>query len=288
MSQRTAIKDILFQNRLSPKKRYGQNFLVQPNTARQIVEKAHIGLDDTILELGVGFGALTRFIADCAKKVIGLEIDAGIVRWHEEQADLPENVFLRHEDFLAADFIRLAEESGGQLKIVANLPYSVSSPLLFKVIEAREAVAWAVFMLQKEVAQRLTAPLGTKEYGILSVLFGACAEIETLMEIHPAQFHPRPKVFSRVVLITLNPEPPAVLAFPPYNRQIFTALVKAAFQQRRKMVLNSLSSAMVLDLGKEKVEACLNQAKIPPTLRPERMEVKDFINLARAYEEISP
>ncbi|MDX1776970.1 MAG: rRNA adenine dimethyltransferase family protein, partial [Desulfobulbales bacterium] len=129
------IKEILQQHQLAPKKRFGQNFLVNRNIAQKIVHMAGIYPQDTIIELGVGFGALTGHLAAVCAKVIGLEIDSGIIRYHKEEASLPENVTLQHQDILKADFVKLAEEAGGRLKIIANLPYSISNPLLFKLTE---------------------------------------------------------------------------------------------------------------------------------------------------------
>lgn len=280
------VKDLLSQRQLAPKKSLGQNFLKHRGTAQRIVELAGVLPEDTIVELGVGMGALTHLIAARAKRVIGLEIDAGIVRWQQEEGHLPANVDLRHEDLLKSDFAALAKQSGQPLKIIANLPYVISSPLLFKLIANREIVAWAVLMLQKEVALRLTASVGTKAYGILSVLLGACATIEPLLDLGPEQFHPRPKIISTVARITLNPPPPRAQALPPFDWSILTRMVKAAFQQRRKTLLNALSSAASLATTKDEVAACLAQAGIRPDIRAERLTIEDYVTLARTWESL--
>jgi 16S rRNA (adenine1518-N6/adenine1519-N6)-dimethyltransferase len=199
------IKEILKQQRLAPKKRFGQNFLINQNISEKIVRLAGISPDDTIIELGVGFGALTSILAANCKKVIGLEIDSGIIRYHMEQGSLPDNVTLVHQDILRADFGKLAKEAGGRIKILANLPYSISNPLLFKLTLQMDNIEWAVLMLQKEVAQRLTADMSTKDYGILTIRMAACASVEKLLDLGPQHFHPRPKVDSQVVKITFHP-----------------------------------------------------------------------------------
>ena len=132
------IKDILKQQKLAPKKRFGQNFLVNKNISEKIVRLAGINPDDTIIELGVGLGALTGYLAKSCKKIIGLEIDSGIIRYHEEEGSLPDNVTLLHQDILQADFSKLANEAGGRIKIIANLHYSISNPLLFNSLDGRK------------------------------------------------------------------------------------------------------------------------------------------------------
>lgn len=270
MSPRNSVKDILKSQKLAPHKKLGQNFLVHRQTAEKIVHSANITSSDTIIELGVGLGALTLPIARQAHKVIGIEIDAGIVRWHEEKKELPANVTLIHQDLLKTDFKQLAEQDGQLLKIMANLPYSISNPLLFKLIENRDAVEWAVLMLQKEVGERLVASVGTKEYGVLTVLLNSCASIKKLMELGPGQFHPKPKVDSVVVRITFNPLPTEVEQLPIFDRKLFKKIVKSAFQQRRKTLLNALSSNPLLPYDKVKVKTALATAEIDSKIRAEK------------------
>lgn len=279
MSRHPDHKAILHQRQLAASRQRGQNFLVHRHTAELIADLAGVTAADRVVELGVGFGALTGPLAERAAAVIGLEIDSGIVAWHREEQDLPPNVTLRHEDLLKADFVRLADESGGRLKIVANLPYSISNPLLFKLLENREVVESAVLMLQKEVGQRLTAAPATKEYGILTVLLNGCARVEKLLDVGPGQFHPRPKVDSVVVRITFIPVPERVAKLPPHDPDLLKRLVKAAFQQRRKTLLNSLSASGLPGTAKESLPDLLNQAGIAPQVRPERLTVEDFVRI---------
>ncbi|MCK5323120.1 MAG: ribosomal RNA small subunit methyltransferase A [Desulfobulbaceae bacterium] len=287
MSSNQNFVRILREHGLAPKKKLGQNFLVHRQTAARIVDLAGVGPDDFILELGVGFGTLTKPIAERAANVIGLEIDAGIVKWHKEEGELPDNVTLIHEDLLKSDFRELAEKCGGCLKILANLPYSVSNPLFFKLIECRDVVKWAVLMVQKEVGQRLCAEPGTKKYGILSVLLGSCASVQTLMKLGPGQFHPRPKVDSVVIRILFDPPPERARLLPPYDRKIFHRLVKSAFQKRRKTLINSLSSSGFPELDKDTILQVLEKCGIPSGIRAERLTIEDFVKMTIAFQPLN-
>ncbi len=282
MTSRIDIKKILRQGKLAPSKQRGQNFLVNPATSEAIVAKAGVTSTDTIVELGVGLGALTIPLAAKAGKVIGLEVDSGIIAWHQAEKMLPANVSLLHQDLLQADFRELAELSGGPLKIIANLPYSLSNLLLFKLIENRDVMEYAVLMLQKEVGQRLKAVPGTKQYGVLTVLLGAYAAVEVLMEVGPGNFHPRPKVDSVVVKITFQPATKRIRELPEHDYGILKKLVNASFQQRRKTLLNSLSAANIPGLNKEALLDILPRVDIDPKVRPERLTVEDFVRLANA------
>ncbi len=280
------IKEILQEHKLAPKKRFGQNFLINRNISEKIVRLAEIGPDDTIIELGVGFGALTGHLAGICKKVIGLEVDAGIIRYLSEEGGLPENVSLLHQDILQTDFAKLAEESGDRLKIIANLPYSISNPLLFKLILYKEKIKWAVLMLQKEVAQRLTAEVGTKNYGILTVRMAACASAKKILDLGPQHFHPRPKVDSQVVKITFLPKPERATALPDYDQELFKKIVDAAFQQRRKTLINALSAANITGIDKKTLEVVLEKLGLDNRIRGERLTVEDFAALTKILQQM--
>ena len=285
MSDSYTIKDILKDQNLAPSKKLGQNFLVNKQTPIMIVERAGVSDEDTVVELGVGLGSLTIPLAARVKKVIGIELDSGIIKWQRESGNLPENVELIHQDLLKADFVDLAERCGGKLKIMANLPYSISNPLLFKLIDNQAVMGWATLMLQKEVADRLTASVGTKEYGILSILLGACASVESILTVGPEQFHPRPKVDSRVVKIVFDPVPDRVQALPAHDSALLRQLVKGAFQQRRKTLLNSLSAVALPGCGKTMVGEFLDRAEIDPKTRAERLQVEDFVRLTNVVSQ---
>jgi len=285
MYTRQGIRDVLENNQLAPKKKFGQNFLVNQQIVQAILHRANPAPEDTIIELGVGLGSMTIPLAARVKKVIGIEIDSGLVRWHAEEHDLPDNVTLIHEDLLKSDFPLLAAQNGGRLKIIANLPYSISNPLLFKLLDNKDIMDSAVLMLQKEVAERLIAAPSTKAYGVLSVLLGACTTVESLMKIGPEQFHPRPKVDSLVVKITFNPLPKQLKQLPDYDMKLLKALVKGAFGQRRKTLLNSLHATGIKNLGKDEVRQVLVEAGLAESRRPDQLTVAEYINLSRIYGE---
>lgn len=280
------IKEVLRHKELAPLKKLGQNFLIYPETAARIVHLAGVTPQDTILELGVGLGTLSEPLSKQAHHVIGLEIDSGIIAWQNSEGNLAENVTLLHQDLLKADFHELAKQSGGKLKIVANLPYSISNPLLFKLMDNKMDMEWAVLMLQKEVAMRLVASPSTKEYGILSVLLAGCAEVNRLMNVGPGQFYPRPKIDSVVVKIQFHPQPLRSKALPEHDEKILRQIVKGSFQQRRKTLVNALSSAPLLSYSKDKIKQALTQADIDHKVRAENLTIEQFVSLCRSLSDV--
>lgn len=274
--QRT--RSILQREGLAPSKRLGQNFLIHRHTAERIVELAAPDPEDTVIEVGVGLGALTNPIAARVRRVIGVEADAGLVRWHREEQDLAANVELVHGDILKLDLAELAARAGGSLKIIANLPYSISSPFLFRLLDHRERVAWAVVMLQKEVAERMMAAPGSRDYGIPSVLFGGCATISPLLLVKPDEFHPRPKIDSLVIRIRFQPPPDP--AAPPIDWALLQKIVHSCFAQRRKTLRNGLAaSGLVPD--KKLLDDSIEKAGLDPSVRAEQLSFAQFAELTR-------
>ena len=218
-------KELLARHHLAPHKRLGQNFLVHSHTAQRIVDLAGLNPEDTVVEVGVGLGALTRPLSGVAARVIGVEADSGIIRLHEELQDLPENVRLVHADILKLNLAELCQD-GARLKIVANLPYSISSPFLFHLIEHREHLHSAVIMLQKELGLRLSAQPGSKVYGAPTVLLAACADVEALLEVGPTEFHPQPQVDSLVLRLSFYPEPARLKPLGDFNATLVFTLFK--------------------------------------------------------------
>lgn len=282
-------RETLHGNKLAPKKRFGQNFLVHKMTAEAIVRAGKVSSTDIIVEVGVGLGALTLPLAATAKHVYGYEIDSGIIRYHNDQGDLPDNVTLVHQDILKADFQELAQRCGGSLKILANLPYSISNPFIFKLIDNAPLISTATIMLQKEVAERLMAAPNTKDYGVPTVLLGSCASVHKLMTLKPGEFHPRPKIDSVVVTVDFSSATKRSSATQDYDFALFRQLVRTTFNQRRKTILNTLSGANLwqdsvkLDkpANKERIRQAIEQAKLQPSARPETLTCVDFINLAK-------
>ncbi len=278
-------KSVLEQQGLAPHKKRGQNFLVHRHTAERIVEHADLNSDDTVIEVGVGLGALTHPLSLRVKQIIGIETDSGLIRFHEQENDLPDNVQLIHQDILKADFHELARICGGHLKILANLPYSISSPFLFRLIEHYELMDWAVIMLQKEVALRLAAEPGTKVYGAPTVLMASCATITPLLNVKAGEFHPRPKVDSMVVKLSFLPVPDLVSKSPAFNRKLFRQVVNAAFGKRRKTLLNALSSANLAPDKKTMAET-ITHAGLSVSERAERLSLVQFVTLTNCIQSL--
>lgn len=289
-------RNTLTSHQLAPKKRLGQNFLVNKHTAEAIVRAGNVSTTDSILEVGVGLGALTIPLAASADHVYGYEIDRGIIRFHEDEGDLPNNVTLVHQDILTADFHSIADLCGGSLKILANLPYSISNPFIFKLIDNAALIENATIMLQKEVADRLTAQPSTKEYGVPTVLLACCATVKKIMTLKPAEFHPRPKIDSVVVTIDFSAHNRTrhINNTSPYNFSLLKQIVKTTFNQRRKTILNTLSNGSwlvasgesTLSARKILIEAAIESAHLSPSARPETLTVAEFISLTKAIEEL--
>ncbi len=283
-------RDILAGYGLAPSKKRGQNFLKHRSTAVRIVAKAEFTKEDHILEVGVGLGALTLCLAEQVAQVTGIEIDRGIVAYLQQTDKLPDNVTLLHEDVLKSDFKSLHQKIGKPLKIISNLPYSISNPFIFKLIDNRTLIERVVILLQKEMAQRLTAAPNTKEYGIPSVLLQSCAEVRQLMEVEAAEFHPRPKVDSLLIEIRFDSG--------KISDDQFKALrdtVRAAFSARRKTLSNNLTASLPNDLcgttdksrKREFVLASLQAAGLKPDIRAENLTVEQFRLLARHLQDRS-
>ncbi len=273
-------KALLNDQGLAPSKKLGQNFLVHRHTAQQIVDQARLLKDDTVIEVGVGLGALTTPLAEQCKKVIGIETDSGIIRMHRDKGDLPKNVTLIHQDILKTNIPELTEKIGQRLKIVANLPYSISTPFIFKLIKYSKHVDFAVVMLQKEVALRLMAEPGTKEYGVPTVLLASRGTAKALLRIKPAEFHPRPKVDSMVIKLSFQPTPERVKALSEFNYENFRKIVNFGFGQRRKTLLNSLAKKELIQ-DKELLGKLITKAGLQPGIRAEKLTLEQFITLCQ-------
>ena len=279
-------RSILQGRGLAPHKKLGQNFLVHRHTAERIIELAAPGPDDVIVEVGVGLGALTNLIAQRVRTVIGIETDSGLIRWHLEQQDLADNITLLHRDILKVEISELVRLSGGPLNIIANLPYSISTPFLFRLIENRPMIDRAVVMLQKEVARRLFAAPGTKEYGVPTVLLAGCATVEPLLQVKPAEFYPRPKVDSMVVRIVFRP-PPGLDSIPPFSWPLLKKIVNGCFSRRRKTLLNGLT-ACGLDLDRPEFTTRIVAAGLDPAVRAEQLTFSQFAVLTHHLMNQNP
>jgi 16S rRNA (adenine1518-N6/adenine1519-N6)-dimethyltransferase len=279
---RTAVRDFLDRHALLARKDLGQNFLVDDQLAERLVGLAGVEPGDGVIEVGTGTGVLTRALAAKARRVVTLDVDAGLVRALRAEAVLPANVELLHEDVLAADLAAIARSFVGPVRLVSNLPYSISGPVLRRLLDLRELlVDWSV-MLQREVAERLLAPPGTKAYGSLTVLHGLTLRAQRLSELQPGCFFPEPQV--RSVFLRLVPLADAPLA--PQELPQVERVVRAAFGNRRKTLVNALLRGALPALTAESLRAALADLGIDPRARGETLTPGQFLDLTRALSKI--
>jgi 16S rRNA (adenine1518-N6/adenine1519-N6)-dimethyltransferase len=263
--------DILDRYGFKFNKRLGQNFIIDGNIIKKIADVA--GLDEStgVLEIGPGFGTLTQVLCKKAKKVIAVEVDENLREVHKGTLNYP-NLKIIYEDFLKVDVNKLIEEEfqGLDVKIVANLPYYITTPIITKVLEEKYKVSKIVVMVQKEVAQRLNAKAGTKEYGALTLAVQYRADTNIAMIVPNTVFMPRPKVDSAVVELKILPEPKIRVR----DERMLFAVIRASFGQRRKTILNGLSKN--LNISKDIINESLVYAGIPPGLRGEDLTLEEF------------
>lgn len=277
VSKAFEIKKKFREHGLSPKKWMGQNLLVDTRYLSRIVEAADIKRGDHIVEVGAGLGDLTEALVRKGADVYALEIDAGFFRVLEKKFGDSNHVELLRADALKYDFRELAARIG-RLRVVANLPYNISSRLMFRFYEHREVFGSLSILLQKEVAERLTADPGTKDYGILTVLLGVSARVRILFDIPAGAFYPVPAVTSTLVRITFPPDPPVPVSDP----ELLTRLVKASLARRRKTLRNNLRDRLVTGVSSGIIIDSANDAAIDLGRRGETLSPDEFVRLADA------
>jgi 16S rRNA (adenine1518-N6/adenine1519-N6)-dimethyltransferase len=264
--------------RLSPLKSLGQNFLRYPDTAQRILNALPLDPGDAVVELGAGQGAITFLLGEKAGSVLALEVDAGLADQLSEKIRERgrENIRVLHEDMLKADWGSWWEDLQQPFWIVGNLPYQLSTAVLFRVIEFRSILKGAYVMLQKEVADRLLGQPGQKAYGLMTVLIGYYAEVKPLLQLGPGSFFPRPKVSSTFVEIrfreTLQPE--------IRDEALFQWTVRAAFGQRRKQLKNALTADGRFPAAV--IQEALDRVAVDPSARGETLSIERFVRLANA------
>jgi 16S rRNA (adenine1518-N6/adenine1519-N6)-dimethyltransferase len=274
----TSIKQELREHGFFPKKRLGQHFLVDRNVLNHVVRTAQVGKEEVVLEVGPGLGEMTIALARSVKRVIAVEIDAGLVEiLRKKLADYP-NVEVVESDILKLDFKDFFKKEGRPIKVVANLPYQISTPLLFRFIEAKKVFSTFTLMLQREVGERMVAPAGGKDYGPLSIFVQLFLDISTRFFIKPSAFFPPPKVESAVVHLVWKEKP----MIERGDEEWFRRVVKACFGYRRKTLLNALKHSEIplpefFDTGVAEVGIDLRR-------RPETLTIEEFIRLAAALK----
>lgn len=257
---------------LRPRKSLGQNFLIDDNIARKIVRDTEIHAGDVVLEIGPGKGAITKHLVEQAERVIAVELDKRAVEVLEKKFErecAAHRLFIEQEDFLSVDLPTISRKFGKPLRVIGNIPYYITSPILFKVIEQREVVQDLTMLVQLEVGKRIVAKPSTKDYGILSVFSQFYAMPKLLFKVAPTAFSPKPKVFSVLLRLDFTCKP----VYDLVDEKIFVALVRATFGKRRKTLRNGLKYLKLNGLDVSKLKFNLN-------LRPEQLSVRDFVELS--------
>ncbi len=265
-------------------KKFGQNFLIDTHVLEKIIRAADITKDDCVLEIGPGIGTMTQYLCENAGKVIAVEIDKNLIPiLTEDTLAAYDNVRVINSDVLKLDLKKLAEEENGgrPIKVVANLPYYITTPIIMGLFEAGVPLASITVMVQKEVADRMQAAPGGKDYGALSLAVQYYAEPYIAANVPPNCFMPRPNVGSAVIRLTLHEKPPVEVA----DEKLLFKVIRASFAQRRKTLVNGLTNSPELNFSKEEVTGFLEACGFAPTVRGETLSLTQFAELANVMSK---
>ncbi|MBR3396397.1 MAG: 16S rRNA (adenine(1518)-N(6)/adenine(1519)-N(6))-dimethyltransferase RsmA [Lachnospiraceae bacterium] len=271
-----ATAGILKKYGIHTKKKYGQNFLIDERVLEKIIEAAGITKDDFVLEIGPGIGTLTQYLGAAAGEVLAVEVDKSLLPVLEETLSGFDNVTVLYADILKTDLQKIAEEKNGgrPIRIVANLPYYITTPIIMGILESRAPVSSQTFMVQKEVAERMAAAPGGKEYGALSLAVQYYCTTELNANVPPNCFIPRPDVQSTVITLTTRREKTAVA-----DEELLFRVIRAAFAMRRKTLVNCLKSSQDLNLSRAEAEKLLADTGLEQNIRGEALSLEDFVRL---------
>ena len=265
-------------------KKFGQNFLIDVHVLDKIIDAAGITKDDFALEIGPGIGTMTQYLCEHAKEVVAVEIDKNLIPILEETLSDYDNVSVINEDILKLDLTKLVEEknNGRPIKIVANLPYYITTPIIMGLFESHVPVQSITVMVQKEVADRMQVGPGTKDYGALSLAVQYYAKPEVVANVPPNCFMPRPKVGSAVIRLTCHKEPPVETE----DEKFMFKVIRASFNQRRKTLVNGLNNSPEIPITKEEIVEVLEEMKLPLTIRGEVLTLQQFAELSNRMKHI--
>ena len=282
----TATAQVIKKYGFSFQKKFGQNFLIDANILEKIIASAEITKEDCVIEIGPGIGTMTQYLAENAREVVAVEIDKNLIPILEETLKEYENVSILNEDILKVDLNRLVKEKndGRPIKVVANLPYYITTPIIMGLFESQVPLSSITIMVQKEVADRMQVGPGTKDYGALSLAVQYYAKPEIMLNVPPACFMPRPNVGSAVIRLTRFEEPPVKAQD---ERKMFS-IIRAAFNQRRKTLANALTNGLaytneegrVIHVNRKEVCEALEKMGLSQTIRGEALSLEQFARLS--------
>ena len=276
--------EILQKYHFNFQKKFGQNFLIDPTVLDRIIRAARITKEDCVLEIGPGIGTMTQYLAESAGSVVAVEIDQNLIPILKETLAEYDNVSIINDDILKVDLNKIVEEKNGgrPIKVVANLPYYITTPIIMGLFEKQVPLQSITIMVQKEVADRMQVGPGTKDYGALSVAVQYYAKPEIVANVPPNCFIPRPNVGSAVIRLTKYEQPPVTVR--DVDRMF--AIIRASFNQRRKTLVNGLGNAPELGLSKERVAHALEEMQLSPTVRGEALTLAQFARLSDLLGEM--
>lgn len=264
-------------------KKFGQNFLIDTGILEEIIEAANITKDDFVLEIGPGIGTMTQYLCEAARAVVAVEIDTNLIPILKDTLCEYNNVEVLNEDILKVDIAKLAaEKNGGKpIKVVANLPYYITTPIIMGLFESHVPIDSITIMVQKEVADRMKEGPGSKEYGALSLAVQYYAKPEIVVQVPPSCFMPQPKVGSAVIRLTRHEQPPVTVK----SEKLLFQVIRASFNQRRKTLANGLANFGAFGLPKEQLQQCIEELGVPGNIRGEALSLEQFAQLSNIIFE---
>ncbi|MCI5822517.1 MAG: 16S rRNA (adenine(1518)-N(6)/adenine(1519)-N(6))-dimethyltransferase RsmA [Lachnospiraceae bacterium] len=264
-------------------KKYGQNFLIDTHILEKIIDAAEITKDDMVLEIGPGIGTMTQYLCEAAREVVAVEIDDNLIPVLEDTLSEYDNVTVLNQDILKVDIGRIAEEKnhGKPIKVVANLPYYITTPIIMGLFESHVPLESITVMVQKEVADRMQVGPGTKDYGALSLAVQYFSNPEVVCVVPPTCFIPQPKVASSVIRLTCHKNPVVEVS----DEAFMFKVIRASFNQRRKTLVNGLNNAPTIPVSKENIIKTIEELGYSPTIRGETLSLQEFATLSEALRQ---
>ena len=280
----SATKEIINKYRFAFQKKFGQNFLIDSNVLESIIRGAEITKDDFVLEIGPGIGTMTQYLCEAARQVVAVEIDKMLIPILEDTLSEYDNVEVINQDVLKVDIKSLAEEknNGKPIKVVANLPYYITTPIIMGLFESGVPIDSITIMVQKEVADRMQTGPGSKDYGALSLAVQYYATAKVILNVSATCFMPRPNVDSAVIKLTRHKEPTVNVV----DEKLMFKIIRASFNQRRKTLVNGLKNSPELSFSKEQIVKAIEKIGKPETIRGEALTLEEFAELANAFTEL--